>query len=179
MFCKKNKTQFGFTRTIGLSKKSQVCGFTILELLVVIAIIGILAAIVMTSVSDSREKAKIAKIKTYADEFIKEAFILGDGASTTGGYFYGQCPTTTGSAGGTILTNQSLLDKINFARAEGVDKAYCVFNNNSTGNWVVGIDLPSGTQFWCIDNTGVKKLFNGGAASTYSAGLDPATSRCK
>ena len=45
-------------------------GFTLLELLVVIAIIGILSAVVIASLNDSRSKAKTAAFKSEMDSLV-------------------------------------------------------------------------------------------------------------
>ena len=54
-------------------------GFTLIELLIVIAIIGILASIVLVSLSSGRERAKIAKFKTTVHSMQTQAILACDG----------------------------------------------------------------------------------------------------
>ena len=53
--------------------KKTFKGFTLIELLIVIAIIGILASIVLVSLSSGRERAKVAQFKAVAHSMQTQA----------------------------------------------------------------------------------------------------------
>lgn len=139
-------------------------GFTLLELMVVVAIIGILTAIVMIALGDSRNKGGDAAVKSNLNTIRGQAelFYANNGNSflPAGGStlpITGPCPTYNASS-----TNMLQKDKvIANAIAEAVKRGSSGIRSacyNSSIVWVVAVPLKSNlSHSWCVDSGGNSK----------------------
>jgi prepilin-type N-terminal cleavage/methylation domain-containing protein len=81
-----------------MKNKKYSKGFTLVELLVVIAIIGILAAVVLVSLSAQRDKAR----RSSAEQTMKSIMPSAVGCLTEGGDV--KAPTDTSAGGGNVCS---------------------------------------------------------------------------
>lgn len=156
-------------------------GFTLIELLVVVAIIGILAAIVLTSLSSAKNKGGDAGVQTDLGSIRNQAELfysnnnnsyLPAGGST---FAIATCPTYSASGTNMLAKDQNLANEI--AGAVGNGKGSACYN--SATNWAVAVALKSGgtagdtiPDSWCVDNTGISKSYTWAAGETITNSIN-------
>ena|SRR3989344_4565971 len=152
-------------------------GFTLIELLVVIAIIGILSAVVLTSLTTAGDKGADAAIKSNLDTIRSQAAIYyfnnNNRFATPTTFTAGLCSTTPA---GNLFADpviQAAIKEANL-RAGGTQAATYSLARCSTSakTFAVVVSLNGGGG-WCVDSTNVAKRTV--AAATAAGSISPAT----
>lgn len=133
-------------------------GFTLIELLVVVAIISILTAIVVASISSSRQRgiktaveANLAGARPQAELFhlSNQNYIGVCGAVAVGGArpileFITAAAATAGV--GAVATDAAV--------AQGANQAICW---EQADGWIASVPIPSG-QYFCVDGANAGRI---------------------
>ena len=132
-------------------KQALQRGFTLIELLVVIAIIGILAAVVLTSLSGAQQSAQDRSIQQTLNSAASAAQIYYNQNNFT---YSGMCGELAG-AGGVLTELVSNIGFITAIAATNTDQGgTTVWCNSGVDTFVVSAPLASSGEFWCVDETG-------------------------
>ena len=133
-----------------MTKKSR--GFTLIELLVVIAIIGILAAIVLVSLTGARTKARDARIKADISQVRALAELVYNDADVYNYAALCDITDTLNEAAGTYKDELGVIET-DVSGQNGGTSPVCFTGDTTTDNYCVSAVLASGGNV-CVGATG-------------------------
>lgn len=118
-----------------IASKKKKRGFTLIELLVVIAIIGILASIVLVSLSGAKARAKDARIQSDMNQI-----------RTTAEMYYSSNNSFIGLDG-----DSSIIALAADIVSQGGSGVYALTTKTDSSTYCAVAQLNSGTA-WCVDS---------------------------
>lgn len=135
-------------------------GFTLIELLVVVAIIGVLSTIVITNLSNPREaaanaavKSNLLTIRNQAEVYYNENNSYGpevSAATQCDGLASAMFQLDTGIKSALA----SALSASSGSASSQVCAALDATSNGEADNWAVASPLRTPSELWCVDSTG-------------------------
>lgn len=124
-------------------------GFTLIELLVVIAIIGVLSSIVVSSLSNSRNKALDAKIKSQMSHI------------RAGAELYYGAHDNYGSVNNALCSSQVFSETSVAAEITSLLSMVTLTCRSSATAYAISAPLQSESKHWCVDSkNNSKKIDN-------------------
>lgn len=130
---------------------SQKNGFTLIELLVVIAIIGVLSTVMLTSISNSRKKAKDASFKSNSRTVQSAAAVCCED-STVGSLESTLNAEVCNPPMGSVYPKDTSIGSIEVARDcdndDGFQLRLTPGSENNSGNFTYSLCDRTGCQFY-------------------------------
>lgn len=148
-------------------------GFTLIELLIVIGIIGILSAIVVASLNDSRNKSSDAVVKTDLVNIRTQAALYFD-RNINFGIPQNGCTANIGS----LFADTTVQAQITQADKENSSSGNVVCITTPTSFAVAAVLKTDTTKAYCVDANNAGKVFSGLATAGDASSAVSASATC-
>ncbi len=146
---------------MNFNRKSS-SGFTLIELLVVVAIIGLLASIVLVSLSSARNKGVDASVKSNLKNALTQGEVVFNTRAVSKNTYTDVCinglvPGETSVRGvGANMLSAAQAGGLSSYATNAAGTSTTVTCNDGADDWAAEAPLKSGGM-WCVDSTGNSK----------------------